>query len=109
MLTPIKWLKDYVDINMNAEDLGNLMTTAGLEYEDQKKYGELIENVVVGKIEKIEKHPSADKLVVCQINVGGPENLQIVTGATNIYEGAIVPVALDNSRVPGPLHGHEKE
>lgn len=109
MLTPIKWLKDYVDIDMTAEDFGNLMTTAGLEYEELKHYGELIENVVVGKIEKIEKHPSADKLVVCQINIGKPELLQIVTGAPNVYEGAIVPVVLDGGRVPGPLHGHEKE
>ncbi len=109
MLAPIKWLKDYVDIEMTAEDFGALMTTAGLEYEELETFGELIENVVVGKIEKIEKHPSADKLVVCQINVGKPELLQIVTGADNVYEGALVPVALDGSRLPGALHGREKE
>ncbi|MBR6014601.1 MAG: phenylalanine--tRNA ligase subunit beta, partial [Firmicutes bacterium] len=109
MLTPLKWLRDYVDIDMDAEEFGNLMTTAGLEYEEKRKFGELIENVVVGKIEKIERHPNADKLVVCKLNIGKPELLQIVTGATNVYEGALVPVALDNSRLPGPLHGHEKE
>ncbi len=109
MLTPIKWIKDFVDIDITAEEYGNLMTTAGLEYEEMRHFGEPIENVVVGRIEKIEKHPQADKLVICQINVGKEKNLQIVTGATNIFEGAIVPVALDNSRIPGPLHGHEKE
>lgn len=109
MLVPIKWLNDYVDIDKTAEEYGDIMTMAGLTLENVRHFGDEIENVVIGKIEKIEQHPNAEKLVVCRINVGGPEFLQIITGATNIYEGAIVPVALDGSRVPGPLHGRQKE
>jgi len=109
MLVPIKWLKDYVKVDKTAEEYGDIMTMAGITLETVRHFGDEIENVVVGKIEKIEQHPNADKLVVCQINIGKDAPIQVVTGANNIYEGAIVPVALDNSRVPGPLHGKAKE
>ena len=66
-------------------------------------------NVVVGKIVKIEKHPDADKLVICRVDIGKEEPVQIVTGAPNVFEGAYVPVALDGSRIPGPLHGQPKQ
>ena len=59
--------------------------------------------IVVGQIDKIEKHPDADKLIICQVNVG-TEQVQIVTGAHNVFEGAKVPVVLDGGRVAG---GHE--
>lgn len=109
MLVPIKWLRDYVDMDRPIKEYGEMMTMAGLSTEEIKHFGELIENVVVGRIEKIEPHPDADKLVVCQLNIGKPEMLQIITAAENIYEGALVPVALDGARVPGPLHGKQKE
>ena len=63
---------------------------------------------MIGRIEKIEKHPNADKLLVCSINVGKGGPVQIVTGAHNIFEGALVPVCLDGSHIPGPLHGQPK-
>lgn len=71
--------------------------------------GSDMEKVVVGKIVKIEKHPDADKLVVCRLDVGQEEPVQIVTGATNVFEGAYVPVALSGSRIQGPLHGQPKK
>ena len=74
-----------------------------------EKVGSDMEKVVVGKIVKIEKHPDADKLVVCRLDVGQEEPVQIVTGATNVFEGAYVPVALSGSRIPGPLHGQPKK
>ncbi len=109
MLVPVKWIKDYVDIDANAEEYGDTMTMAGITLETVRYFGKETEKVVVGKIEKIEKHPDADKLVVCKVDVGAGAPIQIVTGADNIFEGAYVPVVLDGGRVPGPLHGHEKE
>ncbi len=117
MLVSLEWLKDYTDIKVSETEFADAMVMSGSNLETVEKVGEGIENVVVGRIEKIEQHPDADKLVVCQINIGNREAagrdeetglLQIVTGATNVYEGAVVPVCLHNSRIPGPLHGQPK-
>lgn len=109
MLVPIKWINDYVEIDASAEEYGDVMTMAGITLETVRHFGDEMEKVVVGRIEKIEPHPDADKLVVCRVAVGEEEPIQIVTGADNIFEGAYVPVVLDGGKVPGPLHGHEKE
>ncbi len=109
MLVPIEWLKDYTDIQTDTDEFCDRMIMSGSNLETCQHFCEEIENVVVGKIEKIEKHPDADKLVVCRINIGKEEPVQIVTGASNVFEGALVPVALHNSRIPGPLHGQEKQ
>jgi len=77
------------------------MTLSGSKVEGFEVEAEEVSNVVVGKILAIEKHPDADKLVVCQLDVGQGEPLQIVTGATNVFVGAIVPVALDGAHLPG--------
>ena len=109
MLVPIEWLKDYTDIQTDTDEFCDRMIMSGSNLETCQHFCEEMENVVVGKIEKIEKHPDADKLVVCRINIGKEEPVQIVTGASNVFEGALVPVALHNSRIPGPLHGQEKQ
>lgn len=109
MLVPIEWLKDYTEINADTEEFCDRMIMSGSNLETCEYFCEEMENVVVGRIDKIEKHPDADKLVVCQLNVGGEEPVQIVTGAPNVFEGALVPVALHKSRIPGPLHGKEKQ
>ncbi|MCQ4637184.1 phenylalanine--tRNA ligase subunit beta [Anaerovorax odorimutans] len=109
MLVPIEWLKDYTDIDIDTKEFCDRMIMSGSNLETCEYFCEEMENVVVGRIEKIEKHPDADKLVVCMINVGRDEPVQIVTGAPNVFEGAYVPVALHKSRIPGPLHGKEKE
>lgn len=109
MLVPIEWLKDYTDVNVDTKEFCDRMIMSGSNLETCEHFCKEMENVVVGKIEKIEKHPDADKLVVCMINVGKEEPVQIVTGAPNVFEGAYVPVALHKSRIPGPLHGKEKE
>lgn len=109
MLVPIEWLKDYTDIHVDIKEFCDRMIMSGSNLETCEHFCEEMENVVVGKIEKIEKHPDADKLVVCQINIGKEELIQIVTGAPNVFEGAYVPVALHKSRIPGPLHGKAKE
>ena len=109
MLVPIEWLNDYIDIDVSDEEFCDRMIMSGSNLETCEHFCEEMERVVVGKIEKIEKHPDADKLVVCQINTGEEEPIQIVTGAPNVFEGALVPVALHKSRIPGPLHGQPKQ
>lgn len=109
MLVPIEWLKDYIDLDVDTEEFCNRMIMSGSNLETCEHFCEEMENVVVGKIIKIEKHPDADKLVICRVDVGEAEPVQIVTGAPNVFEGAVVPVALHNSRIPGPLHGQPKQ
>lgn len=101
MKVPYKWLKDYVDIDINAQELGDMLTLSGSKLEEVITSGEEIENVVTGKLLKIEPHPDAEKLVICQVEVGREEPIQIVTGANNMVEGDIVPVALHGSSLPG--------
>jgi phenylalanyl-tRNA synthetase beta chain len=101
MKTPLKWLKQYVDINVGTDEFIRRMVMAGFEVESVEDPGAAISGVVVGRIDKLEKHPNADKLLVCTLDVGGKEPLRIVTGATNVFEGAYVPVAADGSKLPG--------
>lgn len=101
MKVPVKWLKDYVDINIGAKELGDLLTLSGSKMEEVITSGNEIQNVVTGKILKIEPHPDAEKLVVCQVEVGQEAPVQIVTGADNMKENDIVPVALHGSSLPG--------
>ena len=100
MLLPINWLKELVDIDEDVNVIAEKLIEHSCEIEeiiDQKKK---FDKVVVGKITKIEKHPDADKLVVCQLNTGFFKEIQIVTGANNVFEGAFVPVALDGADLP---------
>ena len=96
----LNWLKYYVDIDVPVQELCDKMVMAGFEVESIVDLSQTMKNVVAGKIVKIEKHPDADKLQICQIDVGTGENIQIVTGADNIFEGAVVPVALHGSHLP---------
>lgn len=99
MLVSLNWLKRYVDIKVSPQELCEKMTMAGFEIESMEDLSQSMRNVVVGRIEKLEKHPDADKLQICQINIG-TETVQIVTGAQNVFEGALVPAALDHSLLP---------
>jgi len=102
MLLPVKWLKDYIDIDIDTKKLVDGLTLSGSHVESIIGLNKGIENVVVGKILSIEKHPNADKLSVCQVDVGS-ETLQIVTGATNVKEGDFVPVAKLGAKLPGGI------
>ena len=97
MKVPFSWLKDYVDIDCSADELVAKLFSCGFEVEGEEKFGDKIDKIVTCKIVKIEKHPNADKLNVCQVDAGEYGELQIITAATNVFEGAIVPVALDGS------------
>ncbi|MBD7910092.1 phenylalanine--tRNA ligase subunit beta [Clostridium cibarium] len=96
MKVPFNWIKDYVDINVDAKELGDILTLTGSQLEEVEIQGDSIKNVVVCYIEQIEKHPDADRLNVCQVDIG-TEKIQIVTAATNMKEGDKVPVALHKS------------
>lgn len=97
MKLPLSWLKDYVDIDCTAEELESKLFSCGFEVEEKVIVGEKINKIVSCKILKIEKHPDADRLSVVKIDAGKYGELQIITSATNIFEGAIVPVALDGA------------
>lgn len=97
MKVPFSWLKEYVDIDCSSDELVAKLFSCGFEVEGEIKFGKNIDKIVTCKIVKIEKHPNADKLSVCQVDAGEYGTLQIITAATNIFEGAIVPVALDGS------------
>jgi phenylalanyl-tRNA synthetase beta chain len=94
------WLKKYVQIDVEAQELADRLTMAGIPVESFRNLGEGIEKVVVGEILEIVPHPNADKLIICKVDVGN-EQLQIVTGADNVRVGHRVPVALHGSSLPG--------
>ena len=103
----MRWLSDFVDIDAKPHDFCEAITLSGSKVEGYTVEGSEISNVIVGKILSIEKHPDADKLVVCQVDVGSGEPIQIVTGATNLTVGDVVPVAMDNSTLPGGKKIHK--
>ncbi len=99
MNTPISWIKAYVpELSCTDQEYVDAMTLSGTKVENYERLDENLDKIVIGQITKIEKHPDAEKLVVCQVNIG-TETIQIVTGATNVFEGAKVPVVLDGGRV----------
>ncbi len=99
MLAPLSWLKDYVEIDIPAEELQEKLFSCGFEVEELTYLGKDVTNVVVGKITKCEKHPDADRLTVCTVDCGAHGVKQICTAATNVFEGALVPCALDGATV----------
>ena len=100
MKASVEWLREYSDIDVSCEELGDILTMTGSKVEEIDQKGNDIKNVVVGKILEIKKHPNADKLVVTKVDIGN-ETLQIVTGAKNIKENDIVPIAKDGAELPG--------
>lgn len=105
MNSPLSWIKAYVPgLDVTAQEYTDAMTLSGSKVEGFTKFDKNLEQIVVGKILKIERHPNADKLVVCQLDVGGDAPIQICTGADNVFEGAYVPVVLPGGKVAG---GHD--
>ena len=104
MNTSLSWIKVYVpDLEVTAQEYADAMTLSGTKVESYEKMDADLDKIVIGQIVKMEKHPDADKLVICQVNIG-TETIQIVTGAPNVKEGDKIPVVLDGGRVAG---GHE--
>ena len=104
MNTALSWIKAYVpELECTDQEYMDAMTLSGTKVEGYSRLDKNLEKIVVGQIEKIEKHPDADKLIICQVNIGS-EVIQIVTGAPNVKEGDKVPVVLDGGKVAG---GHD--
>ena len=104
MNTSLSWIKTYVpDLDVTAQEYTDAMTLTGTKVEGFTELDADLDKIVIGQIDKIEKHPDADKLIICQVYIG-TESVQIVTGAPNVKEGDKVPVVLDGGRVAG---GHD--
>ena len=104
MNTSLSWIKKYVpDLDVTPQEYTDAMTLSGTKVEGYERLDADLDKIVIGQIEKIERHPDADKLIVCQVNVGD-QVVQIVTGAPNVKEGDKIPVVLDGGRVAG---GHD--
>ncbi len=97
MKVTYNWLKEFVDIDVTPEVLAQKLTSAGMEVEEVIYQNKNLHHVVVGRIIKIEKHPEADRLVVCRVDIGGGNVTQIITAATNVFEGAVIPVSLEGA------------
>ena len=103
MLASLNWMKEYVDINVTPEELADKLTGVGLEVEQVIHLGEGLEGVITGKVETIERHPNSDHLWICMMNLGQGELVQILTGAQNVSQYDIVPVAVVGSQLPSGM------
>ena len=102
-----KWLQEFVETGpVGDREFAEAMTISGSKVEVTEDLGAEIDKVVVGCIEKMERHPDSDHMWICQVDAGGEKPVQIVTGAWNIHEGDLVPVALDGARLPGGKEIH---
>ncbi len=105
MNTTLSWIKAYVpELDVTAQEFTDAMTLSGTKVEGFEAADRDLEKIIIGQIEQIERHPDADKLIICQVNIGGGQTTQIVTGAQNVKVGDKIPVVLDGGRVAG---GHD--
>ncbi len=108
MNTPISWIKAYVpDLNVGPQEFVDRITLSGSHVENYNQYDKNLEKIVVGKVLSVDPHPDADKLVICQVDIGADEPIQIVTGAPNVKVGALVPTVLDGGKVANGHDGSE--
>jgi len=101
MKVSLNWLKEYVNVDLDPLVIAEKLTMAGLEVEAVEERYNYLDNIVAAKVIEVNKHPNADKLSVCKVDAGGEEQIQIVCGAPNVYEGMIVPCALPGAVLPG--------
>ena len=103
MKVSLEWLRELVDIDQSAEELAETLTRGGIEVEDVENLNKGFEKVVIGEIISLTKHPDADRLWVCGVNMGQEEVVTIVTGAQNLLVGDRIPVALVGATLPNEL------
>ena len=99
-----EWLNEFTPVSAPDRDFAEAMTLSGSKVEITEVEGAEIENVVVGKVLSLIRHPNSDHMWICQVDIGGAASIQIVTGAQNVREGDLVPVAKDGSTLPGGVH-----
>ena len=100
MKVSLNWLKEYVSIPDDPKTFCDAMTMSGTKVEGYEDLSEQMHGILVGRVDAIERHPDSDHMFVCQVDVGGEKDLQIVTGAQNVHAGDLVPVCTDGSRLP---------
>ena len=103
MKVSYKWLQEYVDFTLSPGDLADRLTLIGLAVEGINDLGQGFQRVYTGRILSIDPHPNADRLTVCSVTTGGSDPVQIVTGATNISVGDVVPVAVEGAKLANGL------
>ncbi len=103
MNVTLNWLKTYIDFDFSTDELAQRLTMLGIEVESVKELGASLDGVVVGKVTSIKPHPNADKLVLCQVDIGDEDTLQIVCGAPNVCEGMFAPVATIGTELPAGI------
>ena len=104
MLVSLEWLKEYVDFDLSPVELAEKLTMVGLELEEFVSVPlDGLDKVVVGKIVRKEKHPNADKLSLCTVDIGKGEGLDVVCGAPNAKEGSLYPLALEGAELPSGM------
>jgi len=108
MKASLNWLKDYVDIDMSTNELRQLLTMSGLEVEAIEPFGQSLQDIVVAKILSVTQHPDADKLFICHMDTGG-EEVPVVCSAPNLATGALVPMALPGTTLPGGMSVKESQ
>lgn len=101
MKVSLNWLKDYIKLNMSDREFADAMTNSGTKVETVEKLGDDIQNVVAGRLISVTPHPDSDHLLICSVDVGSGEPIQIVTGAQNVAAGDMVPVCLNGAHLPG--------
>lgn len=99
-----KWLLDFVDLDVSDKEFADEMTLSGSKVEAFEVEGHELKNIITGRIDSLTRHPDSDHMWICSVNVGKDESIQIVTGAQNLKEGDVVPVAMDDSYVHGGQH-----
>ena len=100
MKVSLNWLKTYIDFDLSSTELADRLTMLGIEVESIRELGTGLDGVVVGKVNSIRPHPNADKLVLCSVDIGNTDELQIVCGAPNVTEGMLTPVATIDTELP---------
>ncbi len=103
MKVSLNWLSEYVDISVDSKKYSDMMTMSGTKVETIEEKGQGVKNLVIGQIKEISPHPDADKLIITQIDTGADKLVQIVTGASNVSIGDIIPVAIDGAILPNGL------
>ncbi|NOX32908.1 MAG: phenylalanine--tRNA ligase subunit beta [Deltaproteobacteria bacterium] len=103
MKVSLNWLKEYVFVDLDVDDISAKLTMAGLEVDAVEARYDYLNHIVVARVDEVKKHPNADKLSVCKVDVGGDKFIQIVCGAPNVQEGMYVPCALPGAVLPGGL------
>ena len=104
MQLSMNWLADYTDVSdISIKEYCDRMTMSGSKVEGYETICGDISGVVCGKILEISRHPNAERLVICKVDIGRDEPIQVITAATNVFEGAVVPVATDGAHLPGDV------